>query len=92
MRRLLLFLLLGVGGALLVIDSSNAEVQEKCCFSHPSYSGTCEVTPGDGESCASVLRYLNTPNSQGKTYCGGTELRGGWNLASCGEASQLAEN
>jgi hypothetical protein len=26
---------------------------------------------------------LNTPNSSGKSYCGGTSIRGGWEAASC---------
>jgi len=64
-------------------EIDKAGVQEKCCFTHPGYSGACEVTPGEDESCSDVLRYLNTPNSQGKTYCGGTNLRGGWKLAAC---------
>lgn len=87
MRRLFLLLGLAVVGAVLIIGSTHAEVQEneKCCFTHPSYTGTCEVTPGEDESCGNILRYLNTPNSMGKTYCGGSELRGGWSLASCEE-------
>jgi hypothetical protein len=49
-----------------------------CCFTNQRYSGTCEVTPAAGETCASILDYLNKPMSQGKGYCGNTEIRGGW--------------
>jgi hypothetical protein len=56
---------------------------QKCCFSNPRYSGTCEVAPAKGETCATVLAYLNNPNSLGKTYCENTTIRGGWQSASC---------
>src|SRR5262245_16416293 len=56
---------------------------QKCCFTNPRQAGTCEVTPGSGETCGSVLAYLNSPNSQGKTYCGNTTVRGGWQSVSC---------
>jgi hypothetical protein len=54
-----------------------------CCFTNTAYTGACEVTPAKGESCKSILQYLNTPNSLGKTYCGNTAVRGGWTQASC---------
>ena len=63
--------------------STHVESQEACCYTHPNYSGTCEVVPAEGETCQSILQYLNTPMSQGKTYCAGTVLRGGWKLVSC---------
>jgi hypothetical protein len=72
--------------ALVALAFTSSSAEKKCCFSHPSYSGTCEVVPAEGETCESVLQYLNTPLSQGKTYCGGTELRGGWKLVSCEES------
>jgi hypothetical protein len=56
---------------------------QRCCFTNPRHTGTCEVTPGTGETCAGILAYLNNPNSQGKTYCGNTTIRGGWQSASC---------
>lgn len=83
MIRTVSFLCLAVAGALLIMVSAGEENQETCCFTHPNYSGTCEVAPGEGETCQSVLQYLNTPMSQGKTYCGGSELRGSWELVSC---------
>ena len=55
----------------------------KCCFKNPAYSGVCEATPAEGETCKSIVDYLNTPNSAGKTYCGGTAIRGGWESATC---------
>jgi hypothetical protein len=66
-------------------EASAAEepAAQKCCFSNPRYSGTCEVAPAKGETCATVLAYLNNPNSLGKTYCENTTIRGGWQSASC---------
>ena len=64
-------------------DTSAAIGQAPCCFENPRFSGTCEVTPGEEESCSSILGYLNNPNSVGKTYCGNTKVRGGWTAVSC---------
>ena len=55
----------------------------KCCFTNPSFAGTCEVEPAKDETCASILGYLNNPMSQGKSYCGNTTLRGGWTSVAC---------
>jgi hypothetical protein len=66
------------------VQTAAAE-QGKCCFTNPRYTGVCEVTPGEGESCSSILAYLNNPNSTGKAYCGGTAIRGGWQQVSCEE-------
>jgi hypothetical protein len=55
----------------------------KCCFTNPGHSGVCEVTPAKDETCATILTYLNTPNSVGKGYCAGTNIRGGWQSATC---------
>jgi hypothetical protein len=56
---------------------------DKCCFSNPRYSGVCEVTPGEDETCADILAYLNNQASVGKTYCGSTQVRGGWSQVEC---------
>jgi hypothetical protein len=64
---------------------------EKCCFTNQAYSGVCEVTPAQDETCKSILDYLNTPNSAGKAYCGGTNIRGGWASAAC-KASESQAN
>jgi hypothetical protein len=45
------------------------------------------VQPVEGESCASILEYLNEPQSQGKSYCGNTNIRGGWKQAACPDPS-----
>ena len=58
-----------------------------CCFTNRAYSGVCVVKPGEGETCASILAYLNNARSAGKAYCGGTNIRGGWQQVSC-EAPQ----
>jgi hypothetical protein len=54
-----------------------------CCFTNPRYVGTCEVDPAKEETCATILEYLNNPQSQGKSYCGSTNIRGGWKLEPC---------
>jgi hypothetical protein len=41
------------------------------------------VIPAEGETCASILAYLNDANSVGKGYCGGTNLRLGWTRVKC---------
>jgi len=77
-----------IGGAIVVgTDDTPVNTQatagDPCCFTNPRYSGVCKVVPGEGESCGSILSYLNNPNSTGKAYCGGTPVRGGWSSASC---------
>lgn len=59
------------------------EPPAKCCFTNPSYSGTCEVQPAKDESCGQILDYLNNPMSQGKGYCGNTGVRSGWKSVTC---------
>ena len=54
-----------------------------CCFSNPRHTGVCVVEPGADETCASILAYLNNPQSQGKSYCGSSSVRGGWRKVSC---------
>jgi hypothetical protein len=55
----------------------------QCCFVREGYQGTCRVTPDENETCESILEYLNSAGTIGKTYCGGSKLRGGWKLAEC---------
>jgi hypothetical protein len=55
----------------------------KCCFSNSRYTGVCEVTPGQDETCASILAYLNNLASTGKSYCGNTTVRGDWASVEC---------
>lgn len=61
------------------------EVSEgtSCCFTNPRYTGVCVVEPGADETCASILAYLNNPQSQGKSYCESTSVRGGWRQVRC---------
>jgi hypothetical protein len=54
-----------------------------CCFSNPRHTGVCMVEPGADETCASILAYLNNPQSQGKSYCGSSSVRGGWRQVAC---------
>ena len=62
---------------------SAAAAADPCCFTNPRYSGVCSVVPAEDETCASILAYLNNPNSTGKSYCGGTTIRGGWQQVAC---------
>jgi hypothetical protein len=62
-----------------------------CCFNHAGFAGGCRVELAEGETCGAVLAYLNNPRSVGKTYCGSTQLRGGWQQVACeGEAPRVA--
>lgn len=64
----------------------------RCCFANPKYSGTCEVELGEGETCGAVLAYLNNPRASGKTYCGNTDIRGGWREIVCQKESPPPED
>jgi hypothetical protein len=70
--------------AVLPLTAQAQKPATTCCFNNQRYTGTCEVTPGEGESCASILAYLNNPSSTGKSYCGSTTIRGGWSQVQCG--------
>jgi hypothetical protein len=59
------------------------EKQEKCCFTHPQFSGQCSVQPASDETCSSILDYLNRSGTTGKSYCNNSDLRGGWKQVSC---------
>jgi hypothetical protein len=54
-----------------------------CCFTNARYVGTCEIEPAKDETCATILDYLNNPQSQGKGYCANTTIRGGWQQVPC---------
>lgn len=68
-------------------DETVASAAGPCCFENPQFSGTCQVTPGEDETCGDVLAYLNNPNSVGKDYCGNTTIRGGWTQVACEDAA-----
>ncbi len=59
------------------------EPRPACCFQNPRYVGICQVQPGTDETCASILQYLNNPQSAGKQYCNSTAVRGGWKTVPC---------
>jgi hypothetical protein len=63
--------------------ASAQEPRPSCCFENPRYVGSCEVDPAKEETCASILEYLNNPQSQGKAYCNSTSIRGGWKSVPC---------
>lgn len=72
-----------VVGLAVPIPGLTARPAETCCFSNDRYEGMCRVTPGEGETCKSIAAYLNNPMSTGKSYCGGTSVRGGWVQVDC---------
>jgi len=67
----------------VIFSLITASSQQNCCYAHPDYAGTCVVKPAAGETCASILAYLNSAGTAGKTYCGNTPIRGGWKQARC---------
>jgi hypothetical protein len=75
--------LIATGAALATATRSMTQEKPKCCFTNPGYSGVCQVSPAKGETCDSILAYLNQPGATGKTYCGNTDVRGGWQQVSC---------
>lgn len=77
---------LSAAGMLLAADAG-----AKCCFTNPAFTGVCQVMPAEGETCKSILEYLNTPNSVGKSYCGDTNVRGGWQQTSCSSRAQAQD-
>jgi hypothetical protein len=72
-----------LAGVVLLLAQTAGAAKPPCCFTNPQYTGVCVVEPGEGETCASILDYLNNPRSLGKSYCGNTNIRGGWKQAVC---------
>ncbi len=79
------FLAFGVVLASSVLSASGAQAETKlCCFNNWRYSGTCVAQIGENQVCGDVLGVLNNPMSAATSYCGGTQLRGGWAAVECG--------
>ena len=83
LRTRAVVLMILAGAALTSATRSTTDEKEKCCFTNPQYSGVCQVQPAAGETCASILAYLNHPGATGKGYCNNTDIRGGWKQVSC---------
>jgi hypothetical protein len=83
-RRLHGWLVAGLMVLAAVAIGRSANTGEPCCYTNQRYSGVCRVVPAEGETCGSILAYLNKPNSSGKGYCNSTPIRGGWTPISCG--------
>jgi uncharacterized protein (TIGR02246 family) len=66
-----------------------AVAEERCCLNNFRFAGGCMVVVRGGETCSSVLSYLNNFDSVGKYYCDNTTVRGGWTLSDCGDPAQL---
>ena len=68
-----------------VLLASGAQANTNlCCFNNWRYSGTCIAQIGPDQKCGDVLGVLNNPMSVATTYCGGTQVRGGWSTVNCG--------
>ena len=72
--------------AAAVALAQSAQAQDACCFNNFRFAGGCQVRPTGGESCASILAYLNSYDGVGREYCGNTTVRGGWSQVSCAES------
>ena len=64
-------------------QAADKDPRPHCCFTNARYVGTCEVEPAKDQTCAAILDYLNNPQSQGKSYCNRTNIRGGWKQIPC---------
>lgn len=86
-RRAVLVLGAAVATGLVFVITARhiaaGETKEPCCFTNPRHTGACQVVPAEDESCSSILAYLNNPNSSGRSYCGGSSVRGGWQQVAC---------
>jgi hypothetical protein len=85
------WVVLAVAVAVVLTAVPAAAMVETCCFTNQRYSGVCQVVPEKDETCGSILSYLNTPNSTGKSYCGGTDIRGGWTQVDCKTTPQSTQ-
>lgn len=73
-----------VVGAIVLAQPASA--QDACCFNNFRFAGGCQVRPTGGETCASILAYLNSFDGVGREYCGNTTVRGGWSQVSCAQS------
>ncbi|MFV2072395.1 MAG: DUF4440 domain-containing protein, partial [Thermoanaerobaculales bacterium] len=71
---------------LLIPQPVTAQAKDECCFNNFRFAGGCQVRPAEGETCGSILGYLNNLGSVGTYYCANTIVRGGWTLVSCSES------
>ena len=62
--------------ACTVASARAQDSRPPCCFTNRAFVGGLLGQPGEKESCASILEYLNDPQSQGKAYCSHTTIRG----------------
>jgi hypothetical protein len=67
----------------LVAAPEGPSPRADCCYTNRAFSGVCRVKPSEDETCATILAYLNNPQSRGRTYCGATTIRTGWQQVPC---------
>lgn len=85
MERTSKSIVITVAVILAVFLTSSAWAQTTlCCFNNWRYSGTCIVQIAPDQQCGDVLGVLNNPMSTTTTYCGSTQIRGGWTAINCG--------
>src|SRR5688572_11363870 len=75
-----LLLFLNLQSTTVYTGNQKPSINKSCSLSNPGYAGVCVVIPAKGETCNSILKYLNNPMSAGKTYCSNTNIRGSWKL------------
>jgi hypothetical protein len=80
------------GSTAFLAQDESEDSDEVCCLENQAYEGTCTVEPEGDETCESILRYLNSPMTEGKDYCEGTNARGGWVQVECQDDSEDEES
>jgi len=78
---------LALAAAGAAVPEAADDPKPPCCFTNPQYTGVCSVQPSADETCGDILEFLNAPQSQGKSYCGNTTVRGGWEPTRCEPAA-----
>lgn len=76
----------GLAVLMLAASARLATAQEECCFNNFRFAGGCMVVPSGSETCQSILAYLNSFDTVGRSYCSKTTVRGGWSLNPCATA------
>ena len=73
------------------VATPSQDDKQPCCFTNSDYQGTCTVQPGEGETCESILTYLNSDGTVGKNYCFTSRIRGGWQKVDCPQDGQRGQ-
>jgi len=66
---------------------AGASETKLCCFNNWRFAGTCVTQIAKDQVCGDVLSVLNNMQAAATTYCGGSQVRGGWTEIECGGSS-----